>query len=336
MVVRGTLRLSAEGPRKTLVTTDPQPATLIFRLALLKKLRPPEQRTEQAWLQLTGTLKLQQPDSEPLFVVDQDPMTFDDPTLEDGETDGEGRPRRFVFFDFDRASFEGTPLKVPLPELEDDVRHLEVVVALQVAGATESPAACNDVLDKPVAVQVLDVSPVLALDTPVDDETEHNLVFRAMIPGDPFEVEKLRLGGDELVDGETFFQAPGRVFFRPPAKPTAPLKGILQTTDGRVFDFELGVAQTLRERMNSLSAQLEHATAMADAAAAEAAAQGSSADDANLVRDRLLSELFSRKVRLLDSIERTLKSDHDFSAFYRRAAALPTVLDGQENPDELA
>jgi hypothetical protein len=155
----------------------------------------------------------------------------------------------------------------------------------------------------------------------------------ATIPHDLFEVEKLRLGADELVDGETFFQVPGSVFFRPPRKPTAPLKGFLQTTDGRVFDFELGVAQNLRERLTSLAKQLEHATAMADAAAAEAAAQGSSADDTELVRDRLLSELFSRKVRLLDSIEGTLQSDHDFAAFYSRAATLPTVLDSGEEPE---
>jgi hypothetical protein len=30
-VVRGRLRLAAEGPRKTLVTREPQPAELVFR-----------------------------------------------------------------------------------------------------------------------------------------------------------------------------------------------------------------------------------------------------------------------------------------------------------------
>jgi hypothetical protein len=75
---------------------------------------------------------------------------------------------------------------------------------------------------------------------------------------------------------------------------------------------------------------------MADAAALQASARGSSADDAELVRDRLLSELFARKARLLDSIESTLTSQQDFAAFFSRAASLPAVLGVEDEESELA
>jgi hypothetical protein len=306
-------------------------------LTLLSKLRDAPERSEQAWVTLAGQLRLLEADSGPRFEVSEDPLTLDDPELESEDATEPQRPRRFFFFDFDETSFPGAvSVKVPLPELPPEVRHLEVAVELKVGGATESAAEVNDVLDKPLNRQLLDVSPVLCLDTPVDEPSEHNLVFLAAIPDDPFEVESLRLGADELVDGETFFQTQGQVFFRSPSKPVAPVKGVLQTTDGRIFDFELGVAQNLRERMNSLAEQLEHTTAMADAAALQASARGSSADDAELVRDRLLSELFARKARLLDSIESTLTSQQDFAAFFSRAASLPAVLGVEDEESELA
>jgi hypothetical protein len=338
VVVRSNVRLSAEGPRRTLVKRDtPQPAKLTFALTLISKVREPSATTQQPWFTLAGDIKLLAPDSEPLFVVSAAPITVDDPTLPQGDIDAQGRPVQFIFLEFDPSTFESTePLKVPLPNLSEDVRHLEVSVALDVAGSLEAGPSDNDILDKPIVRQVLDVTPTVALDTPVDVETEHNIAFFATIPDDPFEVETLLLGSDTLVDGETFFHTPGKVFFRPPSKPVAPLKGLLQTTDGRSFEFQLGVAQTLRERMNSLSTQLENGVAMADAAAAEVLSKAGTADDADLVRDRLLNELFDHKVRLLSSIEGTLTSDHEFHAFFSRAAALPPVFDGEAEAGELA
>jgi hypothetical protein len=218
-----------------------------------------------------------------------------------------------------------------LPDIDAEVRHLEARVELQVAGAIESAAEANDVLDKPLGRQLLDVNPLLVLDTPIDDPAEHNLAFQASISNDAFEVARLTVGGTELVEGESFFQGRGHAYFRPTSKLSGPTKGILETTDGRFFELELRVAQTLNQRMNSLSAQLENATSMAHVAAERVLAGGGEARDADAVRDRLLSEAFARKVALLDSIEGTLGSDHEFAAFHGRAASLPGVLDGGDD-----
>lgn len=332
-VVRARLRLAAEGPRKTLATREPQAASLILRLTSIDRIREAALRENQPWLTLKGELRLRSADADPELTLSADPVVFDD-TEVTSEPTASGRARRKLLLELDEASFTGAEvLKLPLPDFGVDVHHLEVTVELQLAGSVESAADANDVLDRPLNRQLLDVSPLLALDTPIADPTEHNLAFLASIPDDPFEVERLELGGEELVEGETFFQAQGRTYFRPPGKPSAPLKGRLETTDGRSFDFELGVAQTLNQRLNSLALQLQHATAMADVAAAQVLTSGGRGDDAEAVRDRLLSEAFARKVALLDSIESTLTNNQELASFYGRSVGLPVVLDGAEDEE---
>lgn len=330
-IVRGLLRLSAEGPRKTLATKKPQAATLVFKLALISQLREEDVRTEQAWVTLRGKLKLLSADADPHFELDEAALTLDDPTLDD-----ETELRQFFFFDFDPTSFGEVPaLKVPLPELGLDVRHLEISVELSIGGTVESAAAANDVLDRPIRRQVLDVTPLLCLDTPVEDETEHNLAFLASIRDDPFEVEELRLNGEALTEGEQFFQSAGGVFFRPKAKPAGPLAGSLLTTDGRLFKFELKPAQTLRERMNSLDKQIKNGVAMAAVAAQEVLAEGDSTEAAQALRERLLSDVQERKILLLDSIESTLQTEHDFAAFYGRVPSLFPVFQDEEDEESV-
>lgn len=332
-VVRARLRLSAEGPRKTLVTRAPQPATLTFLLTLIEKVREGGERTERPWFTLAGQLRLRKADSSPVLVLSEEPVAFDAPDVASGATES-GRPRQFLFLDFDEDSFAGAAsLKVPLPDWDGEVRHIEARVELRVAEATESAADFNDVLDKPLGRQSLDVNPVLVLDTPVEDPAEHNLAFQATIPNDAFEVARLTIGGEELVEGESFFQGRGHAYFRPASKLPGLTKGTLETTDGRFFEFTLRPAETLNQRMNSLSAQLDNATRMADVAAERVLARGGDAGGASAVRDRLLSEAFARKVALLDSIEGTLGSDHEFAAFHARAAGLPSVLDGIDDEE---
>jgi len=335
-VVRGLLRLTAEGPRKTRVTKDFQPATLTFTLGLITQLRETLQRSEQPWVTLTGELKLQTADAQPVFKLASNPVTLDDDKLSHAEQTEGGEPRQFLFVDFDATVFgKREPLKLPLPELKPDVRHLEVQVELKIAGETESNIKSNDVLDKPLARQLLEVTPTLCLDTPVDDPSEHNLAFLARIENDPFEVESLLLNGEALTKGENLFQANGEVYFRPAAKPEGKLRGRLLTTDGRLFEFELTVAQNLRERFVSLAAQIQHGSAMAAAAAAIAANNGADAQQSEALRARLLSDVLERKARLLDSIESTLGSEDEFAAFFGRAATLPPVFE-DEPEDESA
>jgi hypothetical protein len=224
-------------------------------------------------------------------------------------------------------------VQVPLPDVAPEVRHIEIQVELQIGGATESSKAINDVLDRPVVRQLLHVSPKLCLDTPVSDPAEHNLAFLAAVTGDTIEAATLLVGNDQLVEGQDFFQHAGQIYFRPVAKPVEPLKGLLVTTDGRSFDFELKVAQTLRDRMNSLADQLKNVDGFADAAQKRAEQNGVAADEAERVRDTVMLEALDRKMRLLDSIEGTLNGDKDFSAFYARSASLPTVRDEIENAD---
>jgi hypothetical protein len=331
-VVRGLLRLSAEGPRKTLATEAPQAATLTFKLGLITQLRETLERTEQAWVTLNGKLELLTADAEPRFELDDPALSLDDSTLDD-----ESELRQFFFFDFDPTSFgKVASLKVPLPALEPEVRHLEVSVELKIAGAVESAADANDVLDRPICRQVLDVTPSECLDTPVGDPSEHNLAFLASIHDDPFEVEELRLNGEALTEGEQFFQSGGRVFFRPAAKPSGPLQGRLLTTDGRLFDFELKPAETLRQRMNSLDKQIRNGVAMAAAAASEVLAEGDGSDAAQALEERLLSDVQERKIRLLDSIESTLSTQQEFAAFYGRVPTLSPVFPTDDEESALA
>lgn len=333
-IVRGRLRLSSEGPRKTLATETPAPATLTLTLGLITKLRPALERTQKAWLTLSGSLKLATPDGEARFELDADALTLDDPELS-SDDDADGRPRQFIFIELDATTFgEHEPIKAPLPFFDPEVRHVEIDIELAVGGAAEAAATANDLLDKPLVRQFLEVTPLVCLDAPVDEPAEHNLSFRASLEGDPFEVERLRLDGDELVDGEDFFQAGGQVFFRPKQKPSGTLDGVLVTTDGRSFDFELQVAKTLRERMNSLAAQLENGRLMADAAELESLGKGHDADEAGALRERLLADIVERKARLLDAIESELTSDADLAAFYSRVPALPTVLTREDDDEE--
>jgi len=336
-VVRARLRLTKGGAGKSLATKAPQPATLVFTLGTIEQVRPPEKRTDSAWLKIAGQIVLVGDDQVPRFTIGSNPVTLDDPSLSAAPDPSKPqRPSRSFFFEFDDASFVAAgPLKVPLPEIANEVRHIEIQVELQIAGATESSKAMNDVLDKPVLKQLIHVSPRLCLDTPMADAAEHNLAFLLGVTGDRIDVESLHLGDDALVEGEQFFQTDGQVYFRPIAKPVAPLPGVLITTDGREFEFELGVAKTLRERMNSLALQLSNMNGFAEGAANQARQNGVEEDEASRVRDVLLVEALDRKGRLLDSIEGTLNDNHEFAAFYARAATLPAVRD-DAGSDELA
>ncbi|MEO7033650.1 MAG: hypothetical protein ABI548_07195 [Polyangiaceae bacterium] len=335
-IVRGQLRLTNRGSGKSLATKAAQPASLVFTIGLIQQVRPPEKRTDNPWVTIAGTLALVGDDQLPQFTIGGAAVTLNDPSLiplpAPPPQNASQKPPQSFLFEFDEASFIASrPLQVPLPDIAPEVRHIEIQVELQIGGTTESSNAINDVLDKPVVRQLLHVSPRLCLDTPVSDPTEHNLAFLAAVTGDTIEAATLHVGSDQLVEGQDFFQHAGQIYFRPVAKPVEPLKGLLVTTDGRSFDFELKVAQTLRDRMNSLAGQLANMGGFAEAATQRALANGTDADGAALLGDSIASEALQSKMRLLDSIEGTLSENRDFALFYARSASLPPVYDSDDD-----
>jgi hypothetical protein len=170
------------------------------------------------------------------------------------------------------------------------------------------------------------VKPDLCLDT-LEEEREpgdSNLAFAVTTPGGA-EVATVMIGEDTLEEGKNLFQHEGQVFFRPPAKPSGTLKGLLVTVDERAFDFEIRVATTVQERMTSLSTQLVNATSLASAAAARASEQGKESDAALALEDDLLDQALESQHSLLDSIEAACSSDRDFATFYARCRSLPVL-----------
>jgi hypothetical protein len=127
------------------------------------------------------------------------------------------------------------------------------------------------------------------------------------------------LDGVELEDGDTFFRHDRDLLFRPPAKPGAVVAGLLVLSDDRAFDFELTVAKDVRDKLDSLSVQLENGMLLADAAANRARTQGKSEAEALGVRDELRNQVVQREFRLLDSIEASLTEDRERRLFFALA-----------------
>jgi hypothetical protein len=337
-VAGATLSLSRGGPGRSKATSAAQPASLVFTLGLIKSVRPPEDREDQPLATLTGQLLLQ-PDLTAMFTVGGAGALSDDrPGGETANNDDDGPIKTDVgqtlLLDFDPGTFTASgPLKVKLPAISSDVRHLELQVELQIAGATESAASVNDTLDKPVALTFLVVAPKLCLDTPVDDPAEHNLALRASLHDDDLDVQSLQFAGQDLVEGQQFFQDGKVVYFKPAGKPQDGDQGTLVTQDGRELKFELHVAQNAKERLDSLIAQVKNAAAMADAAAALAQKNGQTADDTDGARFDILAQARNQMFVLLASIESQLDGDRDFGLYQARITALPP-LDGEDTAAE--
>ncbi len=274
-----------------------------------------------------------QADFTPLFTVGGGAALSDDRTGGNAAVDDDTIKTdvgQTLLLDFDPNTFSAAgPLKVPLPAISDDVRHLELQVELQVAGATESAVSANDVLDKPVARTFLVVAPKLCLDTPVDDEAEHNLALRASLHDEDLDVQSLLIAGQALVEGQQFFQDGKVVYFKPASKPQDGDQGTLTMQDGRELKFELHVAQNTKERLDSLIAQVKNAAEMADATATLATKNGKSADEAAAARFDVLAQTRNQMFSLLASIEGQLDGDRDFGLYQSRITALP-ALDGAD------
>ncbi|HKO53763.1 MAG TPA: hypothetical protein VJV79_38915 [Polyangiaceae bacterium] len=321
--------LERRGPGRSKATPAPQPASLVFSLGLLKSIRVPV-REDQPLATLNGQLELQGPTLSPKFTIEDEAAVQDDrpPPPPDSSDPNQAPPRlgQILLLEFEASNFRAPELiKLKLPPIPADVRHLELQVELRVAGAVESSAKVNDVLDKPMVSTRVRIVPPLCLDTTVPEPEDHNLVLLANLPNEQLDVESLRVGGDELTEGEHFFQDGKAVYFRPKSKPTDKQKGQLISKDGREFDFELRVARNVNEQLDSLGFQLANAINLADAAAQFALQNGKPQKEAELLRVELLAQARLKKRLLLDSIESALSGTRDFGLFYGRVQDLPGV-----------
>ncbi len=321
-VRRATVSLTPHGPVPSAVGAAPKPAALHFTAVLLDRAREPTSVEEVKLGTVRGEVSTPAGRQEAIFRADADGVQAE------GESLPEDDPRRLTLA-FAPGNFEiDSEVVFALPDDPDrKARYVEVSVELEVDGAAEAPDSHNDTLDLELHPERLRVQPARCLDTPVEEETLHNLVLSCHLASADLSVVAFSLDGQSLVEGEDFFQARGAVYFRTRQKPAAPVRGRFKTSAEEVFEFEVKVADTLKQRLASLSVQLDNARAMAEAAARRAADDGQSSFEARALRSDLLEQALARKFQLLDSIEQTLESEDDAKGFEADSARLPTLLD---------
>lgn len=142
-VTRASVRLVSNGAGTSLAGVAPQRAKLAFSLAKITQSRPGASPSTEPLATLDGLLRLDGSAQRPVFDASESELV----SLVSSPLSAAGNQRSLVL-ELDPVSF-GTArsLTVPLPEVSDDIRKLELRVDLNINGALESPAELNDILD---------------------------------------------------------------------------------------------------------------------------------------------------------------------------------------------
>lgn len=143
-VTRARVRLVSNGAGASSASTAPQAAELSFSLAQITQSRPGAEAAVAPLATLAGPLHLEGPSQQPIL----DASAAELVSLITPPLGGEGGNAHGLQLDFDSGSFGvARSFLVPLPEVSDDVKKLELRVDLKLGGATESPASLNDIFD---------------------------------------------------------------------------------------------------------------------------------------------------------------------------------------------